>query len=105
MSWKKTLYDNADSPNKGLAKVSERLWRTRCPFSMRRSIRITGFNNFSGAVAIASSYRGAGEQTQAFFKQTSCAKAFRRVGEYFRFASSTNSVRCLQFDSSIVDRS
>jgi hypothetical protein len=68
---------------------------------MRRSIRISRFNNFSGAVTITSSYRGAGEETQAFLKQTSCAKAFRRVGEDFRFASSTNSMGCFQFDASI----
>ena len=38
-----------------------------------------------------------------FLKQTSCAKAFRRIGEDLRFASSTNSMGCLQFDASILD--
>src|SRR5437016_3328609 len=84
-----------------VAKVGQRLCRTRSLFNVGRSVCITRFNIFNGAAVIRlrrgyggrvpSGYRWLREETKACLKQAGCAKSFRRVGEDFRSALSTNS--------------
>src|SRR6266700_2276849 len=57
---------------------------------MERSVRMTRFNIFNGAVVIASGHRWVREQTKACFKQAGCAKSFRCVGKNFSSALYTN---------------